>query len=110
MREVGHLLLEGVPESLNRDAIARDIEANVAGVREVHHMHVWSLDGSKNMATLHACLIVGADAHVAVIAIKARLASKHGILHATVRIRIRGLHGRTAHAFALTGISIRGQS
>ena len=32
---------------------------NVAGVREVHHMHVWSLDGAKNMATLHACLTEG---------------------------------------------------
>ena len=62
MREAGHLLLEGVPASLDRDGIARDIEANVAGVREVHHMHVWSLDGAKNMATLHACLAEGADA------------------------------------------------
>ena len=46
MREAAHVLLEGVPDSLDRDAIARDIEANVADVREVHHMHVWSMDGS----------------------------------------------------------------
>ena len=70
--------------SLDRDGIASDIDANVDGVREVHHMHVWSLDGSKNMATLHACLDEGADAHVAVRAIKARLARKFGITHATV--------------------------
>ncbi|MDQ2704820.1 MAG: cation diffusion facilitator family transporter, partial [Pseudomonadota bacterium] len=54
VRESGTLLLEGVPRDLDRDGIARDIETNVAGVREVHHMHVWSLDGTKNMATLHA--------------------------------------------------------
>ena len=72
------------PTSIDRDSIARDIEANVAGVREVHHMHVWSLDGTKNMATLHACLDEGVDAFAAVTAIKSRLASKHGIEHATV--------------------------
>ncbi|MGE0500426.1 MAG: cation diffusion facilitator family transporter [Rhizobiaceae bacterium] len=82
--ESGHLLLEGAPAALDRDLIARDIQASVAGVREIHHMHVWSLDGSRNMATLHACLSDGADAQLAVVAIKARLADRHGIEHATV--------------------------
>ncbi|MER8469008.1 cation diffusion facilitator family transporter [Mesorhizobium sp. M1328] len=84
MREAAHVLLEGVPASLDRDLIARDIEGSVKGVREVHHMHVWSLDGSSNMATLHACLNDGVDAHMAVSAIKKRLAAEHGIAHATV--------------------------
>lgn len=84
MREAAHVLLEGVPASLDRDLIARDIEGAVEGVREVHHMHVWSLDGSSNMATLHACLNEGAEPHRAVSAIKKRLASEHGISHATV--------------------------
>lgn len=84
MREAAHVLLEGVPASLDRDVIAKDIESAVKGVREVHHMHVWSLDGTSNMATLHACLNDGVDPHIAVSAIKKRLATKHGIEHATV--------------------------
>jgi cobalt-zinc-cadmium efflux system protein len=84
MREASHVLLEGVPPSVDRDMVAKDLEATVAGVREVHHMHVWSLDGSSNMATLHACLNEGVDAHQAVSAIKKRLAVEHGISHATV--------------------------
>jgi cobalt-zinc-cadmium efflux system protein len=84
MREAAHVLLEGVPASLDRDLIARDIEGTVKGVREVHHMHVWSLDGSSNMATLHASLDDGVDAYAAVNAIKKRLAVKHSISHATV--------------------------
>ena len=67
-----------------RDGVVKDIENNIAGVREVHHMHVLSLDGSSNMATLHACLDDGVDAFGAVSAIKKRLAAKHGIDHATV--------------------------
>jgi cobalt-zinc-cadmium efflux system protein len=49
-------------------------------------MHVWSMDGSRNMATLHACLADGTDAFAAVTAIKGRLASAHGIGHATVEV------------------------
>ncbi len=84
MREAAHVLLEGVPNSLDRDGIAHDLETTVAGVREVHHMHLWTIDGDRNMATLHACLEAGVDAHRAVAAIKARLAAAHGIVHATV--------------------------
>lgn len=84
MKEAAHVLLEGVPRNLDRDCIARDLEASVTGVREIHHMHVWSLDGTRTMATLHACLAEGTSPHGAVSAIKARLATRHGIEHATV--------------------------
>jgi cobalt-zinc-cadmium efflux system protein len=84
MRDAVHVLLEGVPRNLDRDRIAREIQGAVAGVREIHHMHVWSLDGSRNMATLHACLEEGTEAPAAIRAIKKELASKHGIDHATV--------------------------
>ena len=84
MRAAAHVLLEGVPPTLDRDLIATDIQSAVKGVREVHHMHIWSLDGTSTMATLHACLDEGLDAHQAVSAIKKRLASEHGISHATV--------------------------
>jgi cobalt-zinc-cadmium efflux system protein len=84
MRDAGRVLLEGVPRSLDRDVIARDIAANIRGVKGVHHVHVWSLDGSRNVATLHALLEDGTDAYQATVAIKARLAQSHKIGHATV--------------------------
>ncbi len=82
-RESGHLLLEGAPDNLDRTAVAADL-ASVPGVQEVHHMHLWSLDGVRNMATLHARLLPGTDAQKAIAAVKRRLAEKHGIDHATV--------------------------
>ena len=84
IREAAHVLLEGVPPRIDRDAVADDLVRNVAGLREVHHMHVWSLDGASTMATLHACLLPGVDPYDAVLAIKQRLTEKHGISHATV--------------------------
>ena len=84
VRDAGHVLLEGTPAGIDRDAVVRDLVASVEHVCDVHHMHVWSLDGSRNMATLHARLDPGADAPAAVAAIKRRLAETHGIGHATV--------------------------
>lgn len=84
MKEAAHVLLEGVPGRLDRDGILRDLSETVEGVREIHHMHVWSIDGSRNIATLHACLEEGTDPHRAVTAIKMRLAARHNIEHATV--------------------------
>lgn len=84
VRRSGGLLLEGAPNSLDRDAIVADLVANVSGLRDVHHMHLWSLDGSKHMATLHACLQDGAEPLEAIRQIKQRLAAQHQINHATV--------------------------
>ena len=84
MRDAAHVLLEGAPPELDREGIASDIVANVRNVREIHHVHVMTLDGSKTMETLHACLTDGADANLAVRDVKARLATKFRITHATV--------------------------
>ncbi|MFC5386141.1 cation diffusion facilitator family transporter [Aquamicrobium segne] len=84
MRDAAHFLLEGAPEELDAESIEADLKDTIAGVRDVHHVHLWSLDGTKHIATLHACLKEGTDMQEAVHAIKARLRSKHGVEHATV--------------------------
>jgi cobalt-zinc-cadmium efflux system protein len=86
IRESGLILLEAAPPHLDRNDVAEDIAANTQGVADVHHMHVWSLDGRQLMATLHARLAEGADAEKSIAAIKARLNAEHGIGHATVEV------------------------
>ncbi len=56
MRESGLILLEGAPQHIDRNRIARDLAAHAKGVIDVHHMHVWTLDGRQLLATLHARL------------------------------------------------------
>lgn len=55
----------------------------IEGVTDVHHLHVWSLDGERTYATLH----VAATAYEAKIknAVKEELAS-HGVSHVTVEM------------------------
>jgi cobalt-zinc-cadmium efflux system protein len=86
VRESGMILLEAAPSHLDRNAIAADVAANAEGVADIHHMHIWSLDGRRLMATLHARLAEGADAEATIGRIKQRLATAHGIRHATVEV------------------------
>ncbi|WP_245419684.1 cation diffusion facilitator family transporter [Phyllobacterium salinisoli] len=83
-RDAGQVLLEGAPNVLDRDDIARDLEKSVPGVEDIHHMHVWSLDGQSNLATMHARIVDGGDVTAVTRLIKERLASAHGITHATI--------------------------
>jgi cobalt-zinc-cadmium efflux system protein len=81
-----HILLEGTPVHLDADAIADDLVANVPGVGEVHHVHIWSLTSQQAHVTLHARC---ADKNAPVIAgINARLKEKFGIAHSTIQIDV----------------------
>jgi cobalt-zinc-cadmium efflux system protein len=84
--DAGHILLEGAPEELDTRAIGPDLVANVKGVEEVHHVHVWSITQSRRMVTLHALICDTEDSDRAVRNIKARLKERFGLDHATVEI------------------------
>jgi cobalt-zinc-cadmium efflux system protein len=84
--DAGHILLEGAPEEIDTRAIGPDLIANVKGVEEVHHVHVWSITQSRRMVTLHACVGATEDQDRMVRNIKARLKERFGLDHATVEI------------------------
>ena len=86
VRESVLILLEGAPPHVDRNAVVRELMGNVGGIAGIHHMHVWSLDGRQLMATLHARIVDGVDAEIAIAAIKRRLAERHGIGHTTVEV------------------------
>jgi cobalt-zinc-cadmium efflux system protein len=89
-RDSAHILLEGVPSGVDISEVEADIAANVAGVEQVHHIHVWSLSEEGVMATLHAVIEETADGDTVLAAISARLESRFGIRHATVQIEREG--------------------
>jgi len=81
-----HILLEGAPKELDTRDIGPDLVANVAGVSEVHHVHVWSITQSRRIATLHALIGDTEDSDKLVKGIKARLKDRFGLDHATVEV------------------------
>ena len=84
--DAAHILLEGAPSELDTRAIGPDLVANVTGVTEVHHVHVWSITQSRRMVTLHACIGETGNSDAIVKSIKARLKERFGLDHATVEI------------------------
>lgn len=84
-REAGHVLLQGTPSALDPDTLARDL-AQVSGVKDVHHLHVWSLTGEAPVVTLHATVDPNADQQAALQGILQRMRERHSSAHATVQI------------------------
>ncbi|MBR6754847.1 MAG: cation transporter, partial [Clostridia bacterium] len=76
------LFLEKTPENVDISEIKEHL-LNIEGVTNVHHIHVWSLDGHRNYATLH--IVTDADPHETKERVRAEL-EEHGICHATLEL------------------------
>ena len=83
VRDSGRILLEAAPSGQDTRAIAADL-ADLDGVEQVHHVHLWSISETRPMITLQARLSAGADPAAARRAMRERLESEHGIGHATI--------------------------
>lgn len=52
LRSVFRVLLQGVPEDVDPEALKRELLA-IGGVESIHDLHLWSLDGERHVMTLH---------------------------------------------------------
>ncbi len=86
VRDSAHILLEGAPSGLSVAEVQDDLQAAIADVEDVHHVHAWSITQERPMVTLHARICETADVDRTVVAIKSRLKSRFGIDHATIEI------------------------
>jgi cobalt-zinc-cadmium efflux system protein len=86
VKSSAHILLEGTPEGMNLSDIKADLEANVAVVRNAHHIHAWSITGEQHLLTLHVHPTPGASTREIVIAVQQRLTTRFGIAHVTVQV------------------------
>jgi cobalt-zinc-cadmium efflux system protein len=86
LRQTAHILLEGTPDEIDADDLGRELARRVAGVRDVHHVHVWSLTSGRNLATMHVRVHEGHGIHGILDEIKALLRERFGLEHTTVQI------------------------
>lgn len=93
LKEILDLFLEKVPQNICIDEIKEHI-MGVEGVSDVHHIHIWSLDGHNNFATMH----IVSDGCQAELKEKIREElSEHGINHATLEFEKEGEHCDKTH-------------
>ena len=88
LKRVLDIFLEKTPKEIDPEEITHHLE-QIPGVESIHHLHIWSMDGYRNSATLHA--VVTGEFGVVKQAIKEEL-EEHGIAHATVELERPGEH------------------
>ena len=82
LKEVGDLFLEKTPNAVEVKDIAEHL-CEIEDVVEIHHIHVWSLDGHNHCATLH--VVINGNGHTIKEKVRKEL-QEHGIIHATIEI------------------------
>lgn len=84
LREVVHVLMEGVPLHLQLDAIGRDL-ATLDGVVHVHDLHVWTLSSGTIALSAHLEIRRLEDWPAILDAARLTLDARHGIRHVTLQ-------------------------
>lgn len=82
LKEALDLLLEKTPHSIKTAEIKEHI-LSLDGVLDVHHIHIWSMDGYHNYATMHI-VTDGEPSQIKMIIRK--VLEKHNIGHATLEL------------------------
>ncbi|MBQ4644514.1 MAG: cation transporter [Clostridia bacterium] len=88
LKEVLDLFLEKIPQDINVDEIKEHI-LHIDGVKGVHHIHIRSIDGHHNYATMH--IVTDGDSHKIKDKVREEL-SEHGIIHATLELESENEH------------------
>lgn len=81
-----HILLEGAPADADSSRIAAHLRETVPGIRNVMHIHVWSLTSGRVLATLQVQPKDGGDIRSIVSQVEHQLKTKFNIEHPTVGI------------------------
>ena len=81
LKKVLDLFLVKTPSNIDVANLKKELQ-KVDGISDIHHIHVWSIDGENNYATLHA---VSDEKNISKIKedLKKEL-EEHGIVHSTI--------------------------
>lgn len=97
LKETTNVLLEGVPDGIDLDAVAVALKA-IPNVRDLHDLHIWALTSDSPSLSTH--LVVAKDANAGSVRAQARaiLKEQFHIEHVTLQVededcRINGVAG-----------------
>jgi cobalt-zinc-cadmium efflux system protein len=98
MRSLFQIILQGTPLNVSEKDI-RETITSVAGVKDIHDVHLWSLDGKVNILTMHVVIGQGASTDEAEL-IKKKIKHDLGhinIQHATIEIEPENVNCEQEH-------------
>ena len=83
-----HILMQGAPENISIGEVIKVME-QVAGVSNVHHVHVWQLDEHENALEAHVVIDDFAETEQIKRAVKLALVARFSISHSTLEFEIK---------------------
>lgn len=86
VRQSTHILLEGSPPDMDVALLRRTLAEAVPAVRDLHHVHVWSLTPERRLLTMHVATDPAADQSETLRRVKRILTERFGIDHSTIQI------------------------
>jgi len=89
IRPVIRILMNGSPPGLDMGAIRAGM-MGVAGVADVHHIHLWQIDERRTSLEAHVVTAPGHRDHAVLAAVKTLLAERYGITHSTLEAEAEG--------------------
>lgn len=90
LREIARIILQGTPHEIETEQLKNEIIALSENIVSVHDFHLWTVDGTYNVLTMHVVLKNGQSAEIQA-ALKRQIRQKlneKGIEHATVEFDI----------------------
>ena len=86
VKESTHILLEGTPQDIDIEILQTAIIDAIPCVRDVHHVHVWSLTPEHPLLTLHVNVDPDADLTQVLQRVKQVLEDRFQIHHSTIQV------------------------
>jgi len=85
VRESGRIFLEAAPTGVDPPALGARLAA-VAGVVEVHDLHVWQITSGQPALSAHVLVAEGGDCHAVRATIETLLRTDYRITHSTLQV------------------------
>ena len=85
IRESVNILLEGTPSHINIRAVVLSMH-EVAGVTDVHDLHVWTISSGKEALSAHVTIEAGTSHKTALEALQEQLRKDFNIGHVTIQL------------------------
>lgn len=98
LKAVLDLFLEKTPDGISTEEIIEHL-SEIEGVKDVHHIHLRTVDGHSVYATMH--IVTDEDSHTIKDKVRKEL-REHGIVHSTLELETTGeqCHERVCHVEA----------
>jgi len=87
LRDTLKVILQGIPEGIHSEDVEKAL-TGIDGVKSVHDLHLWTMDGEYNISSVHIVVKMGLD-NAAIIELKHEIKEKlktYNIQHSTIEI------------------------